>query len=108
MDPGEFDKRIRIVRLDVTGRDGAGAPVTSRVEVARPWAKATYPGGREFLAGSGEQTERKVVFRIYRLDGVDTDSVIEHDGSDHDVKDIRPFDDVLELHTVARAPGQPA
>lgn len=104
MDPGEFDKRVRIVKLAVGGRDGVGAPQTNRQEVARPWAKATYPGGREFLQSDGEVTVRKVVFRIYPIAGVDVGQVVEHDGMDHDIQDIRPFDDVLELHTVGKAP----
>lgn len=106
MDPGEFDTKIQLIRLDKTGRDGAGAPITQRVEIARPWAKLTYPGGREFLAADGQQTERKVVFRLYFRDDVDTDTVVVAKGQDHDVQDIRPFDDVMELHAVARAPGQ--
>ena len=107
MDPGEFDRRVRIVKLVPGGRDAAGAPQTNRQEVARPWAKATYPGGREFLQGEGEVTVRKVVFRIYPLAGVDVGQVVEHDGMDHDIQDIRPFDDVLELHTVGKAPVAP-
>lgn len=107
MDPGEFDTRVRFVRLEETGeRDGAGAPVVGRVEIARPWAKVSYPGGREFLAGDGEQTERRVVFRTYPVDGVDTEAVIELNGQDHEIKDIRPFDDVHEFHTIARAPNR--
>lgn len=104
MDPGEFDRRIRIVRFDPGGRDAAGAPQPRRVEVGRPWAKATYPGGREFLQGDGEVRVRKVVFRIYPLRGVDIGQVVEFDGLDHDIQDLRPFDDVLELHTVGKAP----
>ncbi|MGV3580000.1 phage head closure protein [Brevundimonas sp.] len=106
MDPGEFDTRIQLIRLDETGRDAAGAPTVTRVEVARPWAKLTYPGGREFLSGEGEVTERKVVIRLYARADVDTDTVVVAKGQDHDIKDIRPFDDVMELHAVARAPGQ--
>lgn len=107
MDPGEFDKRIRIVALVGGARDAAGAPQRARQEVARPWAKATYPGGREFLQSEGEVTVRKVVFRIYPIAGVDVGQVVEHDGLDHDIQDIRPFDDVLELHTVGKAPVAP-
>lgn len=104
MDPGEFDTRVQLIRLDETGRDAAGAPVTQRVEIARPWAKLTYPGGREFLAADGETTERKVVIRLYARTDIDTDVIVVAKGQDHDIQDIRPFDDVLELHTVARAP----
>lgn len=107
MDPGEFDKRVRIVRLVPGARDAAGAPQPGRQEVGRPWAKAVYPGGREFLQGDGEVTVRKVVFRIYPLAGVDVGQVVEFDGMDHDIQDIRPFDDAVELHTVGKAPVAP-
>lgn len=106
MDPGRLDTRIQLIRLDKTGRDAAGAPATERVEIARPWANLTYPGGREFLAADGEQTERKVVVRIYARSDVDTRTIAVVNGQDHDIQDIRPFDDILELHTVARAAGQ--
>lgn len=108
MDPGEFDTRIQLVRLGKTGRDAAGAPVVGRVEIARPWAKLTYPGGREFLAADGEQTERKVVVRIYAGPDVAVDDIAVIKGRDHDIKDIRPFDDVIELHAVVTAPKAPA
>lgn len=104
MDPGEFDKRIRIVRLVGAGRDAAGKPTPAREEVGEPWAKVRYPGGREFLQGDGEARVRKVVFRIYPLAGVDIGQVVEFGGLDHDIQDVIPFDDVVELHTVGKAP----
>lgn len=107
MDPGEFDKRVQLVRLDKTGRDKAGAPVVQRIEIARPWAKVVYPGGKEFLQGDGEVTERRVVFRIYARDDVTTETIIVLGEVDHDIQDIRPFDDVIELHTVSKAPVAP-
>ena len=108
MDPGEFDKRVTLARDVVTGRDGAGAPVTARTGFATVWAKATHASGREFLANSGEQTERKVVFRMYPRPDMDTSVVVVMGFAAHDVQDIRTFDDVVELHTVARAEGRAA
>jgi len=105
MDPGELDKKIALVRLVEGGRDGAGAPVTTRDVIARPWAKVVYPGGREFLEGDGEVTTRRVVFRIYARRDIDTDLIIEFRGVDHDIQDIRPFDDVTEIHAVSKAPS---
>lgn len=104
MDPGEFDTPIRIVRPTKSGRDGAGEPITADQLIAEPWAKVTYPGGREFLAGHGEVTSQRVVFRIYRDDQVDTRAKVIANGNRHDIQDVRPFDDVMELHTVAKAP----
>lgn len=104
MDPGEFDKRIVLVRLDRTGRDAAGAPVEQRVEVARLWAKVTYPGGKEFLANDGTDTQRRAVFRFYSRP-VDVLMKIEIGGQQYDIQDIRPFDDVTEIHAVAKQPG---
>lgn len=104
MDPGEFDKRVALVRLVEGGRDGAGAPVTQRQLIANVWAKVQYAGGREFLSGDGEVTSRRVVFRVYARDDIDTETVIAFKGQDHDVQDIRPFDDVTEIHTVVKAP----
>lgn len=103
MNPGELNKRIELVRDAVTGRDAAGAPQRQRQVVAEPWAKVTYPGGREFLAGDGEVTARRVVFRIWARSDVDVGMIVFFGGDDHDIQDIRPFDDVLELHTVAKA-----
>lgn len=104
MDPGEFDKKVYLVRAVAQGRDGAGAPVTHPAQVAQVWAKVIYPGGREFLANDGRQTERRVVFRIYARQDIDTGTVVQFGGVDHDVQDVRPFDDVTELHTIARPP----
>lgn len=103
MDPGEFDKRIALVRLVETGRDGAGAPIVQRQTIATVYAKVQYPGGREFLSGDGEVTSRRVIFRIYARNDVDTGVVVAFAGQDHDVQDIRPFDDVTEIHTVVPA-----
>jgi len=103
VDPGEFDKRVALVRLVEGGRDGAGAPVATRDVIANVWAKVSYPGGREFLSGDGEVTSRRVVFRIYARDDIDTGTVIAFGGVDHDVQDLRPFDDVTEIHAVSKA-----
>lgn len=104
MDPGQLNRRVELVRLAQSGRDGAGAPINARQVFARPWAKVIYPGGREFLAGDGEVTERRVVFRIYARGDVDVGVVVVFNAVDHDIQDIRPFDDVMELHTVSKAP----
>ena len=103
MDPGELDKRVLLLRLAETGRDGAGAPITEEVEIARPWAKVIEQGGREFFAADGLQTEKRVVFRVWARDDLDTLTVfVRYRGVHHDIKDLRPFDDVTEIHTVAR------
>jgi len=102
MDPGELNTRVALIRLYPLGRDAAGAPVSEREVVAQPWAKLTYPGGREFLQSDGQVTERKVVIRIYARRDIDTDMIVVANGRDHDIKDIRPFDDVTEIHAVAR------
>ncbi len=105
MDPGELDKRVSLMRMVETGRDGAGAPIVAPIEFASVWAKVVYPGGREFLASDGQTTERKVVFRIWARRDIDTETVVALGCDHHDVQDIRPFDDVTELHTVTRAPA---
>jgi head-tail adaptor len=107
MDPGELDKRVRIVKLVPGGRDAAGAPQKGREQIARPWAKVIYPGGREFLQGDGEVRVRRVVFKLYPHAGVDVGQVVEFGGLDHDIQDIRVFDDAIELHTVSPAPTAP-
>lgn len=102
MDPGEFNTRVSLVQDVQTGRDAAGAPIIERQVVARPWAKLTYAGGREFLSQDGVTTEQKAVIRMYARRGVDTSTTIVADGSTWDVKDVRPFDDVIEVHAVAQ------
>ncbi|QBX37224.1 head-tail adaptor protein [Brevundimonas sp. S30B] len=105
MDPGEFNKLIDLVRPTGTGRDAAGAPVQTSQLVARVWAKVAFPGGKEFLANSGTDTSRRGVFRIYPRP-VDLSMKIMFDGSDWDIQDVRPFDDVVELHAVTQqVPG---
>lgn len=104
MDPGRLNKRVELVRKVQSGRDGAGAPITAREIIARPWAAVSYPAGREFLAGDGEVTERRVMFRLWSRNDIDTDVIISFGGVDHDIQNIRPFDDVIELHTVSKAP----
>lgn len=102
MDPGEFNVRVSLIQDVQMGRDAAGAPIIERREVARPWAKMTYPGGREFLSNDGQTTEKKAVIRIYARKGVDTDTTIVAAGVTWDIKDVRPFDDVLEIHAVGQ------
>lgn len=104
MDPGEFNTRIGLVQDVHMGRDAAGAPIIERREVARPWAKLTYAGGREFLASDGQATERKVVIRIYaRRDvAIDTNTTVMAAGAAWDIKDVRPFDDIIEIHAVSQ------
>lgn len=104
MDPGEFDKRVALVRLNATGRDAMGAPQTTRETIANVWAKVRYPGGREFLESDGTVTARKVVFRLYARTDVTTETIVVLGGVDHDIQDIRPGDDVMELHTISKAP----
>lgn len=100
MDPGEFDKRISLMISTEIGRDAAGSPIMGLTELARPWAKVVQQGGREFIAGDGEQTEKRVVFRVYSGLAFDTSAIVRFNAVDHDIKDIRPFDDVTEIHTV--------
>lgn len=102
MDPGEFNVRVSLIQDVQMGRDAAGAPIIERREVARPWAKMTYPGGREFLSNDGQTAEKKAVIRIYARKGVDTDTTIVAAGVTWDIKDVRPFDDVLEIHAVGQ------
>ncbi|MNR96425.1 Phage head-tail joining protein [compost metagenome] len=102
MDPGEFNVRVSLFQDVQMGRDAAGTPIIERREVARPWAKVTYPGGREFLANDGQTTEKKAVIRIYARKGIDTDTTILAAGVTWDVKDVRPFDDILEIHAVGQ------
>lgn len=111
MDPGEFNKRVIILVPYPEGRDSAGAPQTGLYEIARPWAKVTEQSGREFIRSDGEQTERKVVFRIWRTSElarlIATTSVVRYRDVDHDVQATRDFDDILEIMTVAPAPPSP-
>jgi SPP1 family predicted phage head-tail adaptor len=102
VDPGEFNTRVDLIRDVETGRDAVGAPIIQRMVVARPWAKLTYPGGREFLLSDGKATERKAVIRMYARRDVDNDTTISADGAAWDVKDVRRFDDVIEVHAVAQ------
>lgn len=102
MDPGEFDTRVDVIRDIQTGRDAVGAPIIERQIVARPWAKLSYPGGREFLLSDGKATERKAVIRLYARRDIDTDTTIAADGSLWNVQDVRRFDDVIEVHAVAK------
>lgn len=102
MDPGALDTPVELVGFIANGRDAMGTPVQSEDWPRIVWAKVVYPGGREFFGADGQQTEKKVIFRIWRIDGIDTSIVIRLNGVDHDIQDVRPFADIIELHTVAR------
>ncbi|MFC5370929.1 phage head closure protein [Brevundimonas faecalis] len=106
MDPGEFDQRVELLERRETGRDGAGEPIIDLVEIARPWAKVTYPGGKEFLSNDGTDATRRAVFRLYARP-VDVSMKLRLRGLEYDIQDVRPFDDVVEIHAVAKAPGAP-
>lgn len=102
MDPGELDKLIKIALPQRLGRDGAGAPITLPAAIARVWAKVIQQGGREFIAGEGEQTVKRAVFRIWARSDFDSTSTVTYGGQVYEIADIRAFDDVTEIHGVTR------
>ncbi len=102
MDPGELDKRIEIAMPQPAGRDRAGAPITTPDMIARVWAKVIQQGGREFIAGEGEQTERRIIFRIWARSDFDSTAIVTYRGEAYEIRDIRAFDDVTEIHGATR------
>lgn len=102
MDPGELDKIIEIAIPQRVGRDKAGAPITLPATIARPWAKVIQQGGREFIAGDGEQTVKRAVFRIWPRGDFDSTATVIYAGQVYEISDIRSFDDVTEIHGVTR------
>lgn len=98
-----LDRRVVLKSNQGTTSDSYGHTVEDWTEYAKAWANVKQPSGREFMAASGPQSERKVVFRIRWRDDVTVEHRVEYGGRDHNINEVREIGRGrwLDLHTTA-------
>lgn len=102
-----MDRRLSIMRLSETGRDGLNQPITSWVRVARVWAQARPNRGAERFEAQQVTGSAVMTFHLrYRSDLTVLDR-IAYDGRDWDIADVRELGRRVgsEIDCVARADG---
>lgn len=102
MRAGDLDRRITIERATIE-YSGSGEPIETWNALATVWAKVDQQGGREFFATAQEVSERKVVFRIRWIEGLNVLDRVMLDGAEHDIHEVRRLGrkEGVELHTTA-------
>lgn len=107
MRAGDLDRRVIIQTYAITGVDPFNNPIGEWQDVATVWAQVLQQGGSEFLRAEEVTAERRVVFRIRWLEGVSALQRVIHDGTEHNITEVRELGrrDGLELHTTAADAG---
>lgn len=104
MRAGKLDQSIQIVRQGGWVDDGYGnqIPVGETV-VATLRAQIIQASTEEFMRAWGASSEAVLVFRARYVDGVTLADKVRHDGSDFNLKEIKPIGRRrgLELRCVA-------
>lgn len=108
VNPGELDKRIRIIQRKAEGQDSAGFDVEEVETVIREcWAKVTNTSGKELMEGGKEFSEAKKRFLVrYTQVPISTDMILQYRGHEYDIQYINTYNDdkdYLEIWTEGRA-----
>lgn len=107
-DPGAYDRLVKFVSDDVTGRTERGGPLLTEVVVATAWAKKTDASDRERIAAQSvgaSITARFLTYWTRALADLDPRARIHCGGRIYDitgVKEVGPNDE-LEFTATARA-----
>lgn len=100
MRAGNLDRRITIQTVGTIVDDYGREVPGGTVDLATVWASMQQQGGREFIAADAVQAERKVVFRLHYVSGLDEAMTVLHDGMEYDIREVRELGrrQGLELH----------
>ena len=91
INPGNFDKRIKIVRYELQ-KDADGFEQKVEIVVLITWAQVTNTSGTEILRSNSEFSEIKTRFlmRTPKLN-LDKDMVIKFDGNAYNIVYINDY-----------------
>jgi SPP1 family predicted phage head-tail adaptor len=104
MRAGKLDQTIEIRRQADDAVDAYGNPVPGTVStVAEMRAQIIQASTEEFIRAWGANSETVMIFRTRWLDGITLADTVRHDGTDYNLKEIKPLGRRrgLELRAVA-------
>jgi len=106
---GSLNKRVTIERK-VPGKDAAGQPIQSWVEVCTVWGRVRTQTGfgfvhAEFIASDAETVRTTASIRIRFRNGLDTTMRVKVDGVIYEIKAILPDTTGKEFTDIAVAVG---
>jgi len=82
---------VKVVLLAAAeARDGAGQPIKTWAEVARPWANVAWPYGLETIRAGAEVSIRRASVRIRRRAGVSEGMRVRLVEGDAEIKSVLP------------------
>jgi SPP1 family predicted phage head-tail adaptor len=92
MRAGKLDNVVQIVRPGGWVDDGWGNEVPgAETIVATMRAQVLQASTEEFMRAWGSTSETAMIFRIRHVDGVAITDKIRHDGTNYDIKEIKPI-----------------
>ncbi|SDD71982.1 phage head closure protein [Rhodospira trueperi] len=100
MNIGRMDRRITVMVTSMID-DGYGGTIPGgTVALGTFWANVRQLSGREFIGAEAVQAERKAVFTVHWVDGLDTTATVEWDGATWNIREVREVGrrEALELH----------
>lgn len=94
INPGEFNKKIQIIRKNTDARDADGYPM-EQIEIIREcWAKFTQQSGSEAIKNDSEFSNAKTRFLIRHSSiSIDTDMFVLYRERTYDIKYINNYGD---------------
>lgn len=106
INPGELNKKIRIMKTEITGYDKDGFPKRKESLVRACYAKVTYTSGTEIIRADAEFTDAKMRFLVRHTETeINTSMFVRYKGHDHGIVYVNPYGDskkYMELWTEAQ------
>lgn len=97
VNPGELDKKIKIVMYDNSSVNKNGFPEPKEVIVRKCYAKVTNTSGSEIIKANSEFSDAKKRFLIRYTDtDINTDMFVQYRGKNHDIKYVNTYGDNKE------------
>lgn len=108
VNPGEFKKRITIIKYTAGGTDEDGYPTGKQKETVRSCkAKVTNVSGKEMFVVQTELSEINKRFLVrYTKDVIDTSMIVEYQGKEYDIEYVSDIEDAhayIEIWVKRRA-----
>lgn len=94
INPGEFNKKIKIIRKNTDARDADGYPMEQIETIRECWAKFTQQSGSEVIKNDSEFSNAKTRFLIRHSSiSIDTDMYVLYKERVYDIKYINTYGD---------------
>ncbi|CAM1632654.1 phage head closure protein [Bartonella sp. M0177] len=87
MKAGKLTHVIRIVKIDQSGIDDFGNPITEKVPLATLRAEIVQQSTEEFIRAYGASDETIMIFRTRFINGVNNSCLIEFNGRTFNIKE---------------------